>query len=276
MEENKKKGKGVKVFLVIFIILFVLAALALGYGYTKYKDLQNEKTNLNTKYESVNKELDKTKSDLDTANENLKESDNKGNIENQNYISYRDNRNISLYAIGYSSSIIAYKGKMYYIHTEGIFSDGSATTIFSETMIKKALKGGKNGFTYKVDTIHEDEESYTELNWKACSKKDSCLNYIYDFSMNESDVNRAVIVHRPGNTDASEYPMIVKKDGTVYGLMYEGSKFEVEKVKLEHNNVDNINITCETNKKQGFGCTSVTYELTLKDGSVVKEIKKTN
>lgn len=69
--EEKKKGKGLKIVLAIFIILFLLTAGTLGYGYTKYKDLKNDNTNLNTKYENTNKDLEKVKSELDKVNKEL-------------------------------------------------------------------------------------------------------------------------------------------------------------------------------------------------------------
>ena len=261
--EEKKKGKGLKIVLAIFIILFLLAAGALGYGYTKYKELKNDNTNLNTKYENVNKDLEKTKSDLDNSNKELKESESKSNNkEAHNYVGYQ---NINLYAIGYLGSILSYKGNMYLVNTSNVFSDGSATTVFSETMIKKALKGGKYGFNYKIEK-DDDGQSYTELDWKSCSKKNECNNFIMDLGVKESEVNRAVIGHYPGASDASEYHLIVKKDGTVWRT---GS----EKIDLEHNNVDNVEVTCKAAAYEGMGCKKFLFKLTLKDGTTVEEIK---
>ena len=267
--EEKKKGKGVKVFLVIFIILFVLAAGALGYGYTKYKDLKNENTNLNTKYEEINNQLN-------NANKNLEENSNKveetANTTKEEYHNYVSGYDFSIYAIGYYESVIAYKGKMYLVDVGDVFADGSSNVIVSTTMIKKGLKAGKYGFGYKVKTTEEDGESYTELNWKACSKKDDsyCDNYVMDLGISESEVNRVVIQGAPGATDARQYPMIVKKDGSVYRVLYEGYRHEVEKIDLEHKNVDNIRVTCDGKAET---CKNYTYELTLKDGTTVTETK---
>lgn len=89
MEEQVEKKKSLKALLVTFIILFLLSLGALGYGYVKYKDLDNNYKNINTKYENTSKELKNTKSELEKINKEIEDTEKK---EDESYSSQYDYR----------------------------------------------------------------------------------------------------------------------------------------------------------------------------------------
>ena len=268
--EEKKKGKGVKVFLVIFIILFLLAASALGYGYMKYKDLKTENTNLNTKYENISKDLDKTKSDLEKANKSVEKTNKKSSSADSEHFVKLDGLN--LYATGFNTAVVSYKGEMYLVTGYNSDYPGTDALVLSKTMIKKGLKGGKYGFATRVTAVNNDGETDYTIDWRACSKKDDyCHGDVAKIGIKESEVNRAVVDGAPGATDARQLPVIVTKDGSVYEFWYDkGFTKELEKVNLEHKDVDNVKVTCDG---KGETCKNYIYELTLKNGTTVTETK---
>lgn len=71
MVENKKKGTGLKVLVVILILLLIGAFGFMYYGYTKYMELKDDNTNLNSKYEDLQKDFEKSKQDEKNTSENL-------------------------------------------------------------------------------------------------------------------------------------------------------------------------------------------------------------
>ena len=254
--QEKKKGKKGLVATIIILIVFFLGSLgALYYGYTKYNSLKEDNSKLNTDYEELNKKLNDAKQEAEKDTNKTEEYD--------NYVSGHD---FNIYATGYSVSVIAYKGKMYYVTTDDVSSEGGSTIVLSEDIIKIGLKAGKKGFKYEAETIEEDGTSHTELSWKVCNKNDYCSNYVTDLGINEEEVNRVVIQGAPGATDAKQYTMIVKKDGSVYGF----GDIKPEKINLKHKNVDNISVSCD---EKGEHCKKLIYKITLKDGTVVKEIE---
>ena len=191
--EEKKRGKGVKVFLVIFIVLFLAAAGALGYGYTKYKDLENENTNLNTKYENANKDLDKTKSDLDSVNDKLSSSD-------KNYIEISDtfsspSKSYNLYSISRSTSVIGFNEEIYYFDLEGL--SGEFNNCVERLLYEKPnFKGGK-----AICSPDADEDEGT--------------GYIYETDIKEKDLYKAVSSNFPSNTGYNYIVFFILKDGSV-------------------------------------------------------------
>ena len=264
--EEKKKGKGLKIVLVIFIILFLLTAGALGYGYTKYQKLKNDNNNLNTKYENANKDYDNLKNENTKINDDLKKEQEKGKTENVNYHNYLESDGFNIYAMNQHGIVVAYKGNMYKIIGD------IDNYMVSKSMIKKAHKK-KNGVKYAyVKATNEDDDDYYE--WKACKSMEyiGCTR-IMDINVKENEVNRVISQGYPGATGFTTYTVIVKKDGTVYGNINEGTKNKTEKIDLKYDNVDDIEITC---KKRGDAwCDVILYKMTLKDGKVVEQTRDT-
>ena len=184
--EEKKKGKGVKVFLVIFIILFVLSAGALGYGYMKYKEVNKNYSDLIDKNSKITGNLNTTKEKLSLSDKNYIKIDG---------ISFSDQPSYNLYSISSNTAVVGFDGKIYY------FDHAKNYDVCIDILLleKPNFKDGKAICKYQDAEVNEEDMN----------------GYIYETDIREKDLYKAISTFNPGNTGYNYEIFFIMKDGSV-------------------------------------------------------------
>lgn len=227
MDDTRQKSKGLIVTVVILIILL----LGLG-GYMAYDKLIIQKDN--------EEELVKLNNDLKEANEKVaeleQEKEKYSSNEEKNYMttnSFGSGKSINIYSYGLAHVIYSYEGKMYI----------AAFDLSEDTE--------ERGTVYDIIYAENPAESNQKFKTK-------------DLKIEEEKVVRVITTNNFYTSDAQQFIYIIFKDGSVKRYNFMGkTNIEGETV-LKDYKVKDLEVSC----KGGWeNCKSLTYELTLQDGS---------
>lgn len=214
--------------LIVTVVILIILMLGLG-GYTAYDKLVIQKDN--------EEELVELNNDLKDANKKITEleqdKEKYSSVEEKNYIAtnfYGQNKDINIYAVGYTFMVYGYDDSLYMAIDDG--SDEPANLL---------------NITVSEDpTKSSDDYKVTNLNVK------------------ESDISKVVASNNFYTSDASSFAYIIYKDGTVKRYFVNPSTAGKNDTVLKDYKVKDLKVSC----KGGWeNCKSLTYDLTLQDGS---------
>lgn len=214
--------------LIVTVVILIILMLGLG-GYTAYDKLVIQKDN--------EEELVELNNDLKDANKQITEleqdKEKYSSVEEKNYIAtnfYGQNKDINIYAVGYTFMVYGYDDSLYMAIDDG--SDEPANLL---------------NITVSEDpTKSSDDYKVTNLNVK------------------ESDISKVVASNNFYTSDASSFAYIIYKDGTVKRYFVNPSTAGKNDTVLKDYKVKDLKVSC----KGGWeNCKSLTYDLTLQDGS---------
>lgn len=214
--------------LIVTVVILIILLLGLG-GYTAYDKLVIQKDN--------EEELVELNNDLKDANKKITEleqdKEKYSSVEEKNYIAtnfYGQNKDINIYAVGYTFMVYGYDDSLYMAIDDG--SDEPANLL---------------NITVSEDpTKSSDDYKVTNLNVK------------------ESDISKVVASNNFYTSDASSFAYIIYKDGTVKRYFVNPSTAGKNDTVLKDYKVKDLKVSC----KGGWeNCKSLTYDLTLQDGS---------
>lgn len=214
--------------LIVTVVILIILMLGLG-GYTAYDKLVIQKDN--------EEELVELNNDLKDANKKITEleqdKEKYSSVEEKNYIAtnfYGQNKDINIYAVGYTFMVYGYDDSLYMAIDDG--SDEPANLL---------------NITVSEDpTKSSDDYKVTNLNVK------------------ESDISKVVASNNFYTSDASSFAYIIYKDGTVKRYFVNPPTAGKNDTVLKDYKVKDLKVSC----KGGWeNCKSLTYDLTLQDGS---------
>lgn len=214
--------------LIVTVVILIILLLGLG-GYIAYDKLVIQKAN--------EEELVELNNDLKEANEKAaeleQEKEKYSSIEEKNYIAsnfYGKNKDLNIYAVGYTFMVYGYDNSLYMAIEDG---GDEPANLLNITVSEDPTKSS-NG--YEV----------TNLNVK------------------ESDISKVVASNNFYTSDASSFAYIIYKDGTVKRYFVNPLTAGKNDTVLKDYKVKDLEVSC----KGGWeNCKSLTYELTLQDGS---------
>ena len=214
--------------LIVTVVILIILLLGLG-GYTAYDKLVIQKDN--------EEKLVELNNDLKDANKKITEleqdKEKYSSVEEKNYIAtnfYGQNKDINIYAVGYTFMVYGYDDSLYMAIDDG--SDEPANLL---------------NITVSEDpTKSTDDYKVTNLNVK------------------ESDISKVDASNNFYTSDASSFAYIIYKDGTVKRYFVNPSTAGKNDTVLKDYKVKDLKVSC----KGGWeNCKSLTYDLTLQDGS---------
>lgn len=225
---NESTQKSKSKGLIVTVVILIILLLGLG-GYISYDKLVIQKDN--------GEELTKVNNDLKDANKRIKELE-KTATDEKYYMttnSFASDKSMDIYTTGIFHVVYSYEGKMYFAHLN---SDSDEDQLENYTV---------------YDIIYSEDPTKSNEYFE-----------VIDLAIESEKVLRAKTTNNFYTSDAQQFIYIILKDGSVkrYNSLLEANT-KGETV-LKDYKVKDLKVSCEGGWEN---CKSLTYELTLQDGS---------